>query len=434
MDYARRRNELAARLGNGVLVLPTNSEKNRSNDTDFPFRPSSDFLYLCGFPEPEGVLVLAPKHPEHQTILFVRPKDREREIWDGFRYGPEGAVSDFGVDAAYPIAEFDQRIGDYLGGTEQLFYTLGVDSSFDQRMLAALKKLRASRKTPDRSPRAIVDPQPLVHRMRMVKDAGELDAMRRAAVVTADAHTAAMKATRPGMNEFEIAALLEFEFRKNGAYGPAYSSIVAGGVNACCLHYTSNNQPLHDGQLLLVDAGCELDWYAADITRTWPVGTSFTGPQRDIYQLVLDAELAAIEIARPGMSNHEMQQATIRHLTAGLVDLKLLSGDVDSLIETEAYKRFYMHGIGHFLGLDVHDVGVYYAEENVGEPMPAGSVITIEPGIYVPDEPDIPEAFRGIGVRIEDDVVLTDDGPEILTAGVPKAIDDMEALRREAMA
>lgn len=434
MDYARRRKQLADQLDYGVLVLPTNSEKNRSNDTDYPFRASSDLLYLSGFPEPEAIVVLAPHHPEHQFVLFVRPKDREREIWDGFRYGPEGAVSEFGADAAFPITEFDERIGDYLRDTERLYYAIGDDPAFDRRMLAAVRKLRASRKQPDRSPRAIFDPRPLIHRMRMTKDEDELVVMRRAGEIAAAAHLAAMKATRPGMNEFELDALIEYEFRKRGASGPAYTSIVAGGSNACCLHYTSNNQPLRDGDLLLVDAGGELDGYAADITRTWPVGTSFSGPQREIYQLVLDAELAAIEMSRPGLSNHDLQQATIRRLTSGLVDLKLLSGDVDGLIESEAYKRFYMHGIGHYLGLDVHDVGVYYQAENIGEPMPAGAVITIEPGIYVPDEDDIPAAFRGIGVRIEDDVVLTNGAPEVLTGDVPKAIDDIEALRREAMA
>lgn len=434
MDYARRRKLVFDQLAHGVLVLPTNREKNRSNDTDYRFRPSSDLLYLCGFAEPEAILVLAPHHPTEKVVLFVLPKDPEREIWDGFRHGPEGAVASFGADAAYPISEFDARITDYLAGTEALHYALGGDTAFDARMLRALSRLRASRKAPDRAPKAIVDPRPMLHRMRMVKDADEIRVMARSAEIAAAAHLEAMRATRPGMNEFEIDALIEYAFRRQGAEGPAYTSIVAGGANACCLHYNANNQPLEDGDLLLVDAGCEWSWYAADITRTWPVGRRFSGPQRDIYSLVLEAELAAIEMARPGISNQALQQATVRTLTQGLVDLKLLHGEVDGLIESEAFKRFYMHGVGHYLGLDVHDVGVYYAAPDVGHPMPAGAVITIEPGIYIAaDDLEVPEAFRGIGVRIEDDVVLTEDGPVVLTGGVPKTIADIESIREEAL-
>ena len=381
-------------MNGGALVLPTNPEQTRSHDTNFPFRPSSDLLYLCGFPEPEAVLVLLPGHPEHESVLFVMPKDRDKEIWEGFRYGSEGAVAEFGVDAAFEIGEFDDVLPTLLKGRESLYYSFGQE--LDERVLQAIHSLRASRKTPDYSPQAIVNPSPLLHRMRVVKDADEIAVMARAGQASAEAHVAAMHATRPGMNEYEIDALLTAEFRKRGGSGPAYTSIVASGANACCLHYTQNNSVMRDGDLVLIDAGCELDWYAGDITRTFPVGKTFSPVQRDIYQVVLEAEIAGIEACRPGISNHELQQATVRRLTQGMVDLGLLSGDVDGLIENKDYQRFYMHGVGHHIGLDVHDPAFYYEVEDVGLPIAAGSVVTIEPGIYVsPDDMDAPEAMRG---------------------------------------
>lgn len=434
MDYARRRKALMEKLDGGALILATNPERTRSNDSEHRFRPSSDLLYLCGFPEPDAILVLLPGHPEHESVLFVRPRDRDMEIWNGHRFGPEGAVSTFGVDAAFPISELGVRLPDLLAGRDRLFYSLAVDPGLDAKVFAAIAALRATRRRPDRAPHAIVDPRPLLHRMRMTKDADELALMARAAEISAAAHVAAMRATRPGMNEYEIDALLDYEFRRHGASGPAYTSIVAGGANACILHYIENNQPLRDGELLLVDAACELDWYASDITRTWPVGRTFTPPQRDIYSLVLDAEIAGVERVVVGATNAEIQAATIRTLTSGLVDLGLLSGDVDGLIEREAYRRFYMHGVGHYLGLDVHDVGIYFVDDNVGEPLAAGAVMTVEPGIYVsPDDEEAPAAFRGIGVRVEDDVVVTAGGPRVLTGAVPKSIEAIEAIRAEAL-
>lgn len=432
METARRRRALMDQLGDGTLILPASPERKRSNDTYYRYRPDSDLLYLTGFPEPEAVLVLAPHHPEHQSILFVRPRDKEREIWDGFRYGPEGAIAEFGVDAAYTIDQLDEKLPEYLSNRERVWWPLGEDAEFDARVMRAMGTLRASRKKPDRAPKAIYRPRHLIHRMRMTKDANEIALMSRAGAVAAEAHVEAMKATAPGRYEYEIEAVIEHVFRRHGASGPSYTSIVAGGANACVLHYVENDQQLRDGDLVLVDAGCELEWYAADITRTWPVGASFSGPQRDIYQVVLEAEIAGIDDARVGVSNHEMQRRAVRRLTQGMVDLGLLEGEVDGLIETEAYKRFYMHGIGHYLGLDVHDVGTYYVDDEVGEGYAPGTVITVEPGIYVgPDEEGVPDAFRGIGVRIEDDVVVTEDGPVVLTADVPKTIDEIEALRRE---
>ncbi len=429
MDYARRREQLMNRLGDGVLVLVAAPERQRSNDTAYRYRPSSDLLYLCGFDEPDAILVLAPKHPEHRVVLFVRPRNPEKEIWDGYRHGPEGAVERFGADAAFPIDELDERLPEYLSGRERLFYPLGEDPAFDSRLLGLVSSLRATRKKPDRAPHIIQDPRPILHRMRMEKDADEIALMSRAADISARAHVEAMRATRPGAWEYQVEAIIDGVFRSNGAYAPAYTNIVASGPGACILHYVENDRRMQDGELLLVDAGCELDWYAADITRTWPVGGRFSGPQRAVYQLVLDAQVAAIAEVRTGTSNHEIQDHTVRHLTTGMVDLGLLSGDVDALIEDESYKRFYMHGIGHYLGMDVHDVGVYLVEEDVGEPLVPGTVVTIEPGIYIaPDDETVPEEFRGIGVRIEDDVVVTDGEPLILTDGVPKAIDEVEAL------
>jgi Xaa-Pro aminopeptidase len=432
MDYAKRRKALIERTGGAAVVLPTSPERVRSRDTHYRYRPDSDFLYLTGFPEPEAVLVLTPGHPEHETVLFVRPKDREREIWDGFRHGPEGAVEAFGVDAAFDIAELRDRLGGLIAGQERLFWPIGEDAAFDAQMFSTLRSLGATRRTPDRAPHLFGNVRPALHRMRMTKDAAELAVMERAGALAARAHVEAMAATRPGMMEYELEAIIEGTFRSGGASGPSYGTIVAGGPRACVLHYTENDQRLADGELVLVDAGCELGWYAADITRTWPVGERFSGPQRALYEVVLAAEIAAIDDARAGVTNRDLQAATVRRLTEGLVALGILSGDVDELVEARAHERFYMHGVGHYLGMDVHDVGVYLAAEDEGEPLTPGAVITIEPGLYVsPTESDVPEAFRGIGIRIEDDVVITDDTPRILTSGVPKTIDDIEALRRQ---
>lgn len=434
MDFAKRRATLMEKITDGVLVLAAPPERRRSNDTFYPYRPGSDLWYLSGFEEPEAVLVLAPNHPEHQFVMFVRPRDREREIWDGFRFGPEGAVANFGADAAYPIAELEDRLPDLLRDQEKLYFSLGSSPRTEKALKSATRALSASRKKPDRAPHIIQNPRPIIHEMRRVKDGAEIERMGEAARISAAAHVAAMRATRPGVTEFEIQAKIEHVFRQHGASGPAYTSIVAAGANACCLHYVENKDTLVDGELLLVDAGAEYQMYAGDITRTWPVGAAFSGPQRDIYQAVLDVELAAIEDARPGISNHEMQKRAIRRLTQAMVDLGLLCGDIDGLIEQETYKRFYMHGIGHYLGIDVHDVGTYFVDDDEGLAFEPGVVSTIEPGLYIPaDDHDVPEHFRGIGVRIEDDVVITNGAPRILTADVPKAIDEIEALRRDAM-
>jgi Xaa-Pro aminopeptidase len=431
MDYARRRRELMSQLQGGALVLATAPERTRSNDTQFRYRPSSDFLYLTGFTEPDAVMVLTPGSDAEFT-LFVRPRDKDREIWDGHRYGPEGAVAEFGADQAFDIGELDAKLPELIAGRERVYFPWSDDTAIDHRVMRAMRSLGASRKKPNRSPVLVGNPTPLIHRMRMYKDADELALMTRAAEISAHAHVEAMKATAAGRYEYEIEAVIEHFYRQQGAYGPAYTNIVAGGEGACILHYVENDKRLKDGDLLLVDSGCELDWYAADITRTWPVGTAFTAPQREIYEAVLDAQIAGVDASRVGMTNHELQAITIRRLTQNMIDIGLMSGDLDELIETEAFKAYYMHGVGHYLGLDVHDVGVYYLEEEVGEPFKESAVITVEPGIYVPVADEAaPERFRGIGVRIEDDVVITSGDPLVLTSGVPKTVQEIEAIRRE---
>lgn len=431
MDYARRRRELMPQLEGGAMVLATAPERTRSNDTQFRYRPSSDFLYLTGFAEPDAVMVLTPG-ADAEFTLFVRPRDKDKEIWDGHRFGPEGAVAEFGADQAFDIAELGAKLPELIADRERVYFPWSDDTGIDKRVMAAMRSLGASRKKPSRAPKLVGDPTSLIHRMRMYKDSAELALMTRAAEISAHAHIEAMKATAPGRYEYEIEAIIEHFYKQNGAYGPAYTNIVAGGAGACILHYIENDKRLKDGDLLLVDSGCELDWYAADITRTWPVGTSFSGPQREIYEAVLDSQIAAIDAARVGMTNHDLQAATIRRLTQNMVDIGLMSGDVDELIETEAFKAYYMHGVGHYLGMDVHDVGVYYIEEEVGEPFAENAVITIEPGIYVPPgDESAPERFRGIGVRIEDDVVITSGDPLVLTSDVPKTVAEIEALRRD---
>jgi Xaa-Pro aminopeptidase len=431
MDYARRRRELMSQLQGGALVLATAPERTRSNDTQFRYRPSSDFLYLTGFAEPNAVLVLTPG-ANAEVTLFVRPRDEAKEIWDGHRFGPEGAVEKFGADQGFDIAELDSKLPELIADRERVYFPWSDDTEIDQRVMKAMRSLGASRKKPSRAPELIGDPTELIHRMRMYKDPDELALMTRAAEISAHAHVEAMKATAPGRYEYEIEAIIEHFYRQHGAYGPAYTNIVAGGPGACILHYVENDKRLRDGDLLLVDSGCEFDWYAADITRTWPVGTSFSGPQREIYEAVLDSQIAAIDSARIGMTNHDLQAATIRRLTQNMIDIGLMSGELDELVETEAFKAYYMHGVGHYLGMDVHDVGVYYVEEEVGLPFEKNAVITVEPGIYVPvNDESAPEQFRGIGVRIEDDVVITSGDPLVLTGDVPKTVEEIEALRRE---
>lgn len=414
----------------GIAVIPTAAEKLRNRDTAYPYRADSYFHYLTGFPEPEAVLVLiagaAPK-----SLLFCRERDADKEVWDGFRFGPDGARAAFGFDAAHPIGQLDELLPQLVADQPALWYSLGFDAAWDARIGAILNAVRVQARAGKRAPAEIRDVRATVDEMRLIKDASEVDLLRRAAGIAAGAHVRAMRAARPGRFEYELEAELLHEFRRHGCQYPAYTPIVAAGASACVLHYVGNNRRIADGELVLIDAGGELDGYASDITRTFPANGRFSGPQADIYDLVLDAQSAAIAAIRPGGSFLAPHEAAVRVLAQGMVDLKLLEGSVDGVIESEAYKRFYMHRTGHWMGIDVHDAGEYKAGEE-WRPLAPGMVMTVEPGCYVRADDDVPQAFRNIGVRIEDDVLVTGDGCEILTHAAPKKIADVEALMRDA--
>lgn len=432
VDYAARRQKLLARMGQGIAILPTATQKLRNNDAHYRFRPDSDFYYLTGFAEPEAVLVLAPGHPQGPYILFVRPRDPEREVWDGYRAGLEGARERFGADQAFSIHDIDSILPGFLENQDILFYSVGRNADFDGRVMHWLNMARAKVRAGVSAPREIVDVDELIHEMRLRKDAAEIELMRRAAGITGAAHRQAMRNCRPGLYEYELEAEIEYVFRRLGANAPAYPSIVGGGANACILHYIENRATLRDGDLVLIDAGAEYDCYAADVTRTFPVNGRFSAEQRALYELVLAAQQAAIEAVRPGNPYHLYHDAAVRVLTEGLIRLGLLQGSLEQCLEKESYKRFYMHRTGHWLGMDVHDVGVYkrQGEWRLLEP---GMVLTVEPGLYVaPDNLDVEARWRGIGIRIEDDVLVTDTGCEVLTRDVPKAVDEIEALMNGA--
>lgn len=423
----QRRQQLLANLGDAVLLLPQARERRRNRDTHFPFRFDSYFQYLTGFPEPDAVLALvggdAPR-----SILFCRDKDPERETWDGFRYGPAAAAERFGFDAAHTLAELDVEIPKLLANRAALHTPFGSDADWDARVMGWINAVRKEARNGVNAPTALIDCRARLDAMRLIKDATEMDLLRQAASISAAAHVRAMRSCRPGQREYEVEAEFWHEFRRHGAV-PSYPPIVAGGGNACVLHYVGNDQPLRDGDLLLIDAGCEVAGYAGDITRCFPVNGRFSGPQRDLYELVLAAQAAAFAAIYPGAPFIAYHQAAVRVITQGLVDLGLLAGEVDGLIETEAYKPFYMHKSGHWLGLDVHDAGSYRDGE-VWTPLVENMVLTVEPGCYVRPAEGVPEAFWNIGIRIEDDVRVTADGLENLTAAAPKTVAEIEAVMR----
>jgi Xaa-Pro aminopeptidase len=436
--YRQRRLSLLDRMaagGGGIAVIPTAPERVRNRDTAFPYRADSYFHYLTGFPEPEAILVLvaAREHEQPQSILFCRNKDIEKEIWDGFRYGPEAACTTFGFDAAYSADEFDGRIAELLADQPALWFSLGHDTGWDGRIGTALNAVRAQARAGKRAPHAVNDVRATLDEMRLVKDAYEIGLMKKAAAIAGEAHRRAMRCTAPGKFEYEIEAEFLHEFRRQGSPSPAYPPIVAGGANACVLHYVSNDKPLKDGDLLLIDAGCEVDGYASDITRTFPVSGRFSGPQADVYDLVLDAQAAAIAAIKPGATFLDPHTAAVRVLAQGMIDLKLLEGSLDGVIESESYKRFYMHRTGHWLGLDVHDAGEYRVgpEDDGWRLLAPGMTLTVEPGCYIRPADDVPAAFHNIGVRIEDDALVTEQGCEILTGDAPKKIAEIEALMAE---
>jgi Xaa-Pro aminopeptidase len=410
-----------------VAIIPAAREATRSNDTQYRYRQDSDFFYLTGFEEPESIAIIAPSRETRYT-LFVRPRNPEREIWDGKRAGVDGAKSEFGAEAAFPIAEFDEKLQEILDGAGSLYYRLGVNPDLDDTVIREIARMRALNRKPIHPPRTLVDPATIIHEMRVFKSDEEIELMQRAADIAAEAHVEAMKSVRPGMKEYEVEAIIEQIFRRQGASGPSYTSIVGAGANATVLHYISNNGELHDGELLLVDAGAEYKGYASDITRTYPINGRYTKAQREIYDLVLETQMACVEMVRPGTTHDELKAHSIKMLTEGMVRLGLLKGDPDELIREKKHEQFYMHGLGHLLGIDVHDVGIYYygKESRALEP---GTVMTVEPGLYInPATKDIPEQYLGIGVRIEDDVLCTANGPRVLTSKVPKQAEEIEAL------
>jgi Xaa-Pro aminopeptidase len=427
--YAARRQRLATLMQEGVALVATAPERVRNRDSHYPYRFDSYFYYLTSFIEPQAVLVLvAGKSPK--SILFCRNRDPEREIWDGFRYGPEAARERFAFDEAHPIGELDEVLPKLLEDQPVLYYPVGAEADWDARVMRWLNIVRAKSRAGIAAPERLHDVRALLDDMRLVKDEQELVTMRRAARIAAAAHRRAMQAARPGRMEYEIEAELLHEFRRNGAQFPAYSPIVAAGAHSCILHYIDNDARLREGDLLLIDAGCELDGYASDITRTFPVNGRFSGAQREVYELVLASQRAAMAKVRSGNLWNEPHDAALRVLAQGMLDLKLLSGSLDEVLEKETYKRFYMHRTGHWLGLDVHDAGEYKRQGNWRRLAP-GMALTVEPGLYIRAADDVPERLRDIGVRIEDDVVVTAGECEVITAEAPKLVDDIEALMRD---
>jgi len=423
--FAARRTRLLQTMQAGVAIIPTAPERTRNRDSTYPYRFDSDFWYLAGFPEPEAVLVLVADATGGKSLLFCREKNEEREIWDGRRYGPAAAQEAFGFDACHPIGELDALLPELLANQPRVFFALGADAQWDRRLTAALNTVRSQVRAGKHAPAEIRDLRALVEPMRLFKDAHELTCLQRAADIASVAHRRAMQACRPGLHEYEIEAEFLHEFRRGNSV-PSYGTIVASGANACILHYQENNRLLADGDLLLIDAGCEVEGYASDITRSFPVNGRFSGPQKDVYEITLAAQAAAIAAIVPGATFNDPHAAALRVLTQGMVDLGLLAGTVDELIAAEAYKPFYMHRTGHWLGLDVHDAGDYKQGED-WMPLAPGMVLTVEPGFYIRPAPGVPEPLWNIGVRIEDDVVVTEQGAAVLTSA-PKAVAEIEAL------
>jgi Xaa-Pro aminopeptidase len=429
--FERRRRRFMEGIGVGAAaIFAAAPESVRSNDVDYRYRPHSDFFYLTGFAEPGAVCLLLPGHLKEEYVLFVRPRDAERETWTGRRAGVEGAIESFGAQTAYSIDEIEQKLPPYLADREQLYFGLDRSSrEFRPRVLGWLEQAQASRARTGTGPRMLIDPRELLHEMRLRKDPEELACMRRAAVITAEAHGAVMREVRPGLYEYEIEALIDYTFRRMGGGGPAYPSVVASGANATVLHYTTNDALLRDGDLLLVDAGAEFEYYCADVTRTVPVGPRFEGRGRAVYEIVLEAQRGAIETIEPGATVDAVHQRAVGILIDGLIELGLLAGSRSEIQERELYKPFYMHRTSHWLGMDVHDAG-HYRVQGESRALEAGMVLTIEPGLYLGEQvEDLAPEWRGLGVRIEDDVLVTTQGHDVLTAAIPKRIDEVEARR-----
>ena len=471
--FIERRRRFVEAIGEGLAIVPAAAETVRNGDVSHPFRQQSDFYFLTGFDEPDAVALFNPAHPKERFVMFVRPRDRESEIWTGHRAGVEGAVASYGADAAYPVDQLDAKLREYAIDRPSLFYRLG-NQPFDARVIRLMADLRAARARGFSPPVRIEDPSPILHELRLRRSPAELARQRRACHISRDAHAEAMRYARPGLYEYQVQAAVEFVFRSKGSPRDAYPSIVASGPNACILHYVENQRRLEDGDLLLIDAGCEYGYHAADVTRTFPVSGHFSAPQRAVYEVVLRAQLASIAAARPGVPYEAIHEASRRVIAEGLVDLGLLPRNLADSLAMHHYREFFMHGTGHWLGMDVHDVGDYRVRRQ-SRPLEPGMVFTVEPGIYIDPEREsvtfhlreyseeemwerrlrlgtaaakrleddekakattvthpIPKEFRGIGIRIEDDVLVTADGVENLTAGTPKTIDEVERACAEA--
>ncbi len=432
-EFARRRRYLAEQMGPGsIAILPSATTKSRNRDVEHHFRQDSDFHYLTGFSEPEAVLVIIPEREHGESVLFCRERNPDKEMWDGFIAGPDRVTTLIGVDDAFPISDIDDILPGMIEGTNKVYYSIGLDAQFDSRVMDWINVIRSKVRSGAHPPGEFVALEHALHELRLFKSPAEIKLMSKAAEISAQAHIEAMKVCQPGRYEYHLESALIHHFMNAGARFTAYPSIVGGGENACTLHYIDNCAELKEGDLVLIDAGCEFECYASDITRTFPVSGRFSDEQRALYDIVLDAQLAAIKAVKPGNHWNHPHEAAVRVITEGLVELGLLNGEIEALIESEAYKPFYMHRTGHWLGLDVHDVGEYKVdgEWRVFEP---GMALTVEPGIYVaPGNTSVAKKWRGIGIRIEDDVVVTKSGCKVLTSGVPKAADEIESLMAES--
>jgi Xaa-Pro aminopeptidase len=420
------------RIAGGVAVFPAAPTAIRNGDVEHEYRQDSDLYYLTGFGEPGSVAVLAPQEADHRFALFVQPKDRELEVWTGWRAGEEGARRDYGADLAFTIDKLDTELPKLLGGADRVYYRFGADPTFDERLIGLMRRFQRERQRTGTGPTSITDPSEILHEMRLRKTPDELKSLRRAIDITCDGHLAALEAIQPGMFEFEIEALIGYVFRRSGSPRNGYASIVGSGPNATILHYTTNNRRIEDGDLVLIDAGTEFEYFTGDVTRTWPASGRFTEPQREVYRIVLEAQLEAIRAVKPGAAFIEPHDRAVRVLAEGMLKIGLLTGELESIIEQSDYKKFYMHRTSHWLGMDVHDAGPYKVADEWRKLEP-GMVLTIEPGIYIAEDiEEVPERYRGIGVRIEDDVLVTEGGNEVLSARVPKEIDEVEQIMKSA--
>jgi len=420
------------RIGGGIAIFPAAPTAIRNADVEHEYRQDTDFYYLTGFEEPNAVAVLAPDHPEHKFVLFVQPKDREREVWTGWRAGEEGAKRDYGADAAFTLDKLDEELPKLAEKANRIYYRFGSDPTFDERLVGLMRRFQRQRQREGIGPTSVIDPAEMLHEMRLIKTHSDLELLRRAIDITCDGHLAAIRAIRPGAFEYEIEAEIRYVFRKSGSPRSGYPPIVASGANSTVLHYTVNNRRIEDGDLVLIDAGAEFGYYTGDVTRTLPAGGRFSKDQATLYKLVLDAQLEAINAIRPGAPFIEPHERAQRVMTEGLLRLGLLEGEIDKLIKEDTLKKFSIHRTSHWLGMDVHDAGPYKVADEWRRLAP-GMVMTVEPGLYIAEDAEgVDPRYRGIGIRIEDDVLVTGDGNEVLSARVPKTIAEIESVMREA--